>query len=46
MGTPSILFGVGGFTYSLRVGDPACGWEADHVKPCVSVENKKNDPRH
>ncbi|HUT17353.1 MAG TPA: DUF4438 domain-containing protein [Acidobacteriota bacterium] len=45
-GTPSILPGVGGITYNLRVGDPACGWEADHVEPGVSVENKENDPRH
>jgi hypothetical protein len=46
MGTPSILPGVGGITYNLRVGDLACGWEADHVEPCVSAENKENDPRH
>jgi hypothetical protein len=45
-GTPSILPGVGGITYNLRVGDPACGWEADHVEPGVSVENKENDPRY
>ena len=37
--------GVGGITYNLRVGDPACGWEADHVEPGVSVENKENDAR-
>ena len=46
MGKPSILPGVGGITYNLRVGDLACGWEADHVEPCVSAENKENDPRH
>jgi len=45
-GTPSVLPGVGGITYNLRVGDPACGWEADHVEPGVSVENKENDPRY
>ena len=45
-GIPSILPGVGGITYNLRVGDPACGWEADHVEPCVSAENKESDPRH
>jgi hypothetical protein len=45
-GTPKILPGVGGITYNLRVGDLACGWEADHVEPCVSVENKENDPRY
>jgi hypothetical protein len=45
-GTPTILPGVGGITYNLRVGDLACGWEADHVEPSVSVENKENDPRY
>lgn len=40
-----VLPGVGGITYNVRVGDPACGWEADHVEPGVSVENKENDPR-
>ena len=44
-GTPVVLPGVGGITYNLRVGDPACGWEADHVEPGVSVENKENDAR-
>jgi hypothetical protein len=44
-GKPLVLPGVGGITYNLRVGDPACGWEADHVEPCVSVENKENDAR-
>jgi hypothetical protein len=45
-GTPSVLPGVGGITYNIRVGDLACGWEADHVEPGVSVENKENDPRY
>jgi hypothetical protein len=44
-GAPMVLPGVGGITYNIRVGDPACGWEADHVEPGVSVENKENDPR-
>jgi hypothetical protein len=44
-GKPLVLPGVGGITYNLRIGDPACGWEADHVEPCVSVENKENDAR-
>jgi hypothetical protein len=44
-GAPVVLPSVGGITYNLRVGDPACGWEADHVEPGVSVENKENDPR-
>jgi hypothetical protein len=45
-GTPMVLPSVGGITYNLRVGDLACGWEADHVEPCVSLENKENDPRY
>ncbi len=44
-GIPVILPGVGGITYNLRVGDPACGWEADHVEPGVSTDNKENDAR-
>jgi hypothetical protein len=44
-GKPLVLPGVGGITYNLRVGDSACGWEADHVEPGVSVENKENDAR-
>jgi hypothetical protein len=44
-GKALVLPGVGGITYNLRVGDPACGWEADHVEPGVSVENKENDSR-
>ena len=44
-GKPQILPGTGGITYNLRVGDPACGWEADHVEPGASLENKENDPR-
>jgi len=44
-GSPVVLPGVGGITYNIRVGDPACGWEADHVEPCVSIENKENDVR-
>lgn len=44
-GRPMVLPGVGGITYNVRVGDSACGWEADHVEPGVSLENKENDPR-
>ena len=45
-GKPTVLPGVGGITYNIRVGDPACGWEADHVEPGVSIENKENDVRY
>ncbi|MEM4704734.1 MAG: DUF4438 domain-containing protein [Candidatus Bathyarchaeia archaeon] len=45
-GKPMVLPSVGGITYNVRVGDPACGWEADHVEPGVSLENRENDPRY
>ena len=44
-GEPAILPGVGGITYNIRVGDPACGWMADHVEPGVSLENRVTDSR-
>ena len=44
-GEPMVLPGVGGITYNVRVGDLASGWEADHVEPGVSIENKEDDPR-
>jgi len=44
-GEPMILPGVGGITYNVRVGDPACGWMADHVEPGVSLENRVTDQR-
>ncbi len=42
-GRPLLLPGVGGITYNLRVGDPAMGWVADHVEPCVSIRNLVKD---
>ncbi|MDH5199706.1 MAG: DUF4438 domain-containing protein, partial [Candidatus Bathyarchaeota archaeon] len=42
-GEPVILPGTGGITYNVRVGDPACGWMADHVEPGVSLENRVSD---
>jgi hypothetical protein len=43
-GKPVVLPGVGGITYNIKVGDPVCGWKADHVEPCVSSKNKdEND---
>ena len=44
-GAPVVLPGVGGITYNIRVGDWAVGWEADHVEPGVSIENKERDER-
>jgi len=42
-GKPVVLPGVGGITYNVRVGDPASGWEADHVEPGVSMKNKEGE---
>ena len=39
-GRPLVLPGTGGITYNIRVGDPATGWEADHVEPAVSMKSK------
>lgn len=38
-GHSAIYPGVGGITYNLRIGDPACGLFADHVEPGVSLSN-------
>ncbi len=38
-GRSDLYPGVGGITYNLRIGDPACGLFADHVEPGVSISN-------
>ena len=38
-GHSDIYPGVGGITYNVRIGDPACGLFADHVEPGVSISN-------
>ncbi|HEY8290885.1 MAG TPA: DUF4438 domain-containing protein [Thermomicrobiales bacterium] len=38
-GVPRVGASSGGITYNVRVGHPACGWEGDHVEPCVSMRN-------
>lgn len=38
-GHADIFPGVGGITYNVRIGDPACGLFADHVEPGVSISN-------
>ncbi|HHT9110478.1 MAG TPA: DUF4438 domain-containing protein [Candidatus Brocadiaceae bacterium] len=42
-GKPTILPGVGGITYNIKVGDSAIQWAADHVEPCVSMKNKDRE---
>lgn len=38
-GHSDIYPGVGGITYNVSIGDPACGLFADHVEPGVSISN-------
>ena len=33
------LPGTGGIVYNCKIGDPACGWVADHLEPGVSIKN-------
>jgi hypothetical protein len=45
-GTVHNVPALGGITYNVLVGDPAFGWEADHVEPAVSTilnPDKRND---
>lgn len=42
-GEPVVLPSIGGITYNVRVGDPVCGWQADHVEPGVSIQNKEKE---
>ncbi len=42
-GRPFLLPGTGGIVYNVKVGDPAFGWEADHLEPGVStILDEKN----
>lgn len=38
-GMTRIMPGTGGITYNARIGDPCCGWSADHLEPCVTTKN-------
>lgn len=42
-GTAFHLPGTGGIVFNIKVGDPAFGWAADHIEPCVSsiLDEKK-----
>jgi len=42
-GKPTILAGIGGITYNVKVGDSAINWEGDHIEPCVSIRNKERE---
>jgi len=42
-GTVVWLTGTGGIVYNAKIGDPCCGWAADHLEPGVTVRNKEDD---
>jgi hypothetical protein len=43
-GKAFILPSIGGITLNMQVGDPACGWAADHVEPGVSCTGDTQKP--
>jgi hypothetical protein len=43
-GAPFILPSIGGITLNLQVGDPAFGWEGDHIEPGVSCTADTHKP--
>ncbi len=43
-GIPFILPATGGITTNIQVGDPAFGWEGDHLEPGVSCTVDTNKP--
>ncbi|WP_372366032.1 DUF4438 domain-containing protein [Candidatus Uabimicrobium sp. HlEnr_7] len=38
-GQAHILTATGGIVFNVKTGDPAMGWEADHVEPGVTIKN-------
>lgn len=38
-GKGGVPIGMGGIIYNCRVGDPAYGWEGDHIEPSVSISH-------
>ncbi len=34
-----VVPGTGGISYNVKIGDPACGFEADHIEPGVTTRN-------
>jgi hypothetical protein len=45
-GRAAVTLGMAGICYTTRVGDPAFGWEADHLEPGVSIRNQADGPEH
>lgn len=45
-GRSAVTLGMAGICFRNRVGDPAFGWEADHLEPGVSIRNRQEGPEH
>lgn len=45
-GIPAVTLGMAGICFTHRVGDPAFGWEADHLEPAVSIRHPQPGPEH
>jgi hypothetical protein len=45
-GRATVGLGMAGISFTNRVGDPAFGWEADHLEPGVSIRNPLDGEEH
>lgn len=45
-GKATVGLGMAGISFTNRVGDPAFGWEADHLEPGVSIRNSDDGAEH
>src|SRR6478735_2064507 len=45
-GLGAVTLGMAGICFRNRVGDPAFGWEADHLEPGVSIRNRDDGAEH
>jgi Domain of unknown function (DUF4438) len=45
-GRAAVTLGMSGIAFQNRVGDPAFGWEADHLEPGVSIRHPNDGPEH
>ena len=44
LGNPFLLPAIGGITLNVQVGDPAFGWQGDHIEPGVSCTADTQKP--
>jgi hypothetical protein len=45
-GLSVVLPGMFGYVYNVRVGDPAFGWQGDHVEPGASIDHDDAGVHH